>query len=198
MNSLLETERLLLRRFRDADAQNLFELDNDSEVMRYINGGTPTAFEVIRNELLPSFVRYDKRFQQVGFWAIESKAAQDELASAFLGWVSLRVADDEPREAQLGYRLHKVAWGKGYATEAARALIDAGFEHLPIERIIATTYEENVASRRVMEKVGMSLARRFRITTDDLSSTDTYHASTLDLWDGDDLEYALTRMDWAA
>lgn len=208
MNILLETERFFLRRFTDDDAQNLFELDNDADVMRYINGGTPTSFEVIQNELLPSFVRYDERFPQFGFFAITLKATSDERTmnalpvngrrSGFLGWVSLRPVEENQNDALLGYRLHKAAWGKGYATEAARALINHGFAGTPIERVVATTYEENMGSRRVMEKLGMTLVRRFRITTNDLVSTDTYHPSTLDLWDGDDLDYALTRMEWAS
>ena len=204
MNILSKTEQLVLRRFTNADAQNLFGLDNDADVMRYINGGTPTSFEVIQNELLPQFVRYDEHLPMFGFFALMPNAIQHEMTmqrdatSKFLGWVSLRLGDQDQREAQLGYRLHKAAWGKGYAAEAARTLIDLGFSDSPIERIVATTYEENLGSQRVMEKVGMTLVRRFRITTDDLVNADTHHAFTLDLWDGDDLEYALTRMEWAA
>lgn len=193
MHILLETERLILRRFTESDARPLFDLDNDRDVMRYINGGTPTAFDVVENELLPSFLRYDELLPVFGFWAMVEKNTLN-----FVGWVSLRFADENPLAATLGYRLRKAAWGMGYATEGARALIDAGFRMSHIERVIATTYEENLASQRVMEKLGMTLVRRFRITADDLTDADTYHASSLDLWDGDDLEYALTRMEWAA
>lgn len=192
MHILLETERLRLRRFMESDVENLFELDNDRDVMRYINGGTPTAIDVIRDEILPGFLEYDDGLLAYGFWAVIGRQEGD-----FLGWVSLRPLEGTLREASLGYRLHKAAWGKGYATEAARALLDQGFGEMGLERVSATTYEKNVASCRVMEKLGMKLVRRFRITTDDLLSADTYHSSSLDVWDGDDLEYAVDRADWA-
>ena len=64
---LLETQRLILRRFTAADAKYLFELDNDPEVMRYINGGTPTSLEIIENEILPVFLKYDDQFPAFGF-----------------------------------------------------------------------------------------------------------------------------------
>lgn len=213
MDVLLETERLILRRFTKADVHDLFGLDNDPEVMRYINGGTPTTLDVVKHELLPSFLLYDELRPAIGFWALVEKVDTRGGASLrlpilgdcegarqhnFLGWVSLRPVDDEPAAASLGYRLHRHGWGMGYATEGARALIDEGFRTLAIDRVVATTYEENVASMRVMERLGMRLVRRFRLTTDDLLASDTHHVSSLDLWDGDDLEYALTRADWAA
>ncbi len=191
MQILLETERLILRRFNEADAEYLFDLDNDPEVMRFINGGTPTPREVIQHDLLPGFLHYDERFPGYGFWAAIEKATLD-----FLGWFSFRPVADTPHEVRLGYRLRKAAWGKGYATEGARALIHKGFTELGVERVVATTYEENRASRRVMEKVGMTLRRTFRLTSEDLSHADTHHASSLEPWDGDDVEYAMERAEW--
>jgi len=114
-----------------------------------------------------------------------------------LGWFSLRPTDQaDPREVTLGFRLRQVAWGKGYATEGARALIRTGFTELGVERVVATTYQDNLASRRVMEKAGMTLTRTFRITAADLNRVDTYHVACQDLWEGDDVEYSLQRADW--
>lgn len=187
----LETERLILRQFTEADVDHLFDLDSDPEVMRFLNGGTPTPRDIIQNDILPRFLHYDERLPGYGFWAAIEKATGD-----FLGWFSFRPSDGIPDEVQLGYRLRKAAWGKGYATEGSRALIHTGFTELGVQRIIATTYQDNVASRRVMEKVGMTLVRTFRITPADLARMDTYHVTATDLWDGDDVEYALERADW--
>ena len=187
----LETERLVLRRFTAGDAQNLFDLDNDPEVMRYLNGGTPTPREAIKKKILPVFLRYDDRCPGYGFWVAIEKASGD-----FLGWFSFRPTGDAPGEIALGFRFRRAAWGKGFATEGSRALIRAGFTEMGVHRVIATTYGDNVASRRVMEKVGMTLVRTFRMTPEDLAGTDSYHVAAPDLWDGDDVEYALDTADW--
>jgi RimJ/RimL family protein N-acetyltransferase len=192
MQVLLETERLILRRFTEDDADHLFELDSDPEVMRFLNGGKPTPREVVENEILPRFSRYDERTPGFGFWAAVEKASGD-----FVGWFSFRPsAEDDPRQAALGFRLRGAVWGRGYATEGARALIRLGFTELGVERVTAMTYEENLASRRVMEKAGMTLSRTFRLTPADLDAIDTYHVESQDLWAGDDVEYALQKADW--
>jgi len=192
MQVLLETERLVLRRFTKDDAGNLFDLDSDPDVMRYLSGGTPTPREVIEAEILPRFLRYDERLPGLGFWAAIDKASGD-----LIGWFSLRPTDEaDPRVASLGFRLRRTAWGQGYATEGVWALLRLGFTELGVERVVATTYEDNAASRRVMEKAGMTLSRRFRLTVEDLEGVDTYHVASQDLWDGDDVEYSLQKTDW--
>lgn len=191
MDILLETERMVLRRFTKNDAHYLYELDNDPEVMRYINGGVPTSLETIQKQIMPTFLYEDKQRPWSGFWAA---VAQEQ--GEFLGWFCLRAAEDDPQTAVLGYRFRKETWGQGYATEGAQALVDHGFGRWGVQRIVATTYQDNLASQRVMEKVGMTLIRRFRITAEDLEHMDTYNADSLELWDGDDVEYALTKTDW--
>jgi RimJ/RimL family protein N-acetyltransferase len=192
MRILLETERLTLRRFTMDDAGRLYDLDNDPEVMRYINGGTPTPRDVIERDLLPLFLCYDSHHAVFGFWAGVERATGE-----FVGWFSLRPVEASPDTAVLGYRLRRAAWGKGYATEGARALIGAAFGDPDVGRVVATTYEHNAASRRVMEKCGMTLTRRFRLTPDDLAAMDTHHVASQEIWDGDDVEYALDREEWA-
>jgi len=191
MQAGLETERLLLRRLTRADGDNLFALDSDPEVMRFLNGGAPTPREAIEREILPCFLRCSERFPGFGVWA-----AVEKETGEFLGWFSFRPVDEAtPTEVELGYRLRREAWGRGYATEGARALIRKGFTELGVERVIASTFEANVASRRVMEKAGLRLVRTFRFTPADLAGEGTYHPAG-DLFDGEDVEYALDRTDW--
>jgi RimJ/RimL family protein N-acetyltransferase len=192
MKVLLETERLVLRRFTEEDADNLFHLDNDPDVMRFLSGGTPTPRDVIETDILPRFLRSDDGFPGFGFWAAIDKATGD-----FLGWFSFRASDAAcTGEVRLGFRLRKDAWAQGYATEGARALIRLGFAELGVQRVVATTYQDNLASRRVMEKAGMTLSRTFRMTAADRNGVDTFHVTSQDLWEGDDVEYSLQKADW--
>ncbi len=182
MQVFLETERLALRRFDEADVDNLFDLDSDPDVMRYINGGKPTPREVVRDETLPRFLCYYERFRGFGFWAAIEKATGE-----FLGWFHFRPPEGSgPDEAELGYRLRKSAWGKGYATEGSRALIRKGFTDLGVLRVVASTMTVNVASRRVMEKAGLTLERTFRQPWPE----------RIEGAEQGDVEYALTKTDW--
>jgi RimJ/RimL family protein N-acetyltransferase len=144
---VLETERLTLRELTRDDVDNLVELDSDPEVMRYINGGRATPREVIEREELPAFIR---RSHGYGFWAAVEKATGE-----FVGWFHLRPREDGAAdEPELGYRLRRSAWGKGYATEGSRALIERAFTDLGAQRVWAETMVVNTASRRVMERRG--------------------------------------------
>ena len=191
MGVLLTTARLILRRFTAADADYLFALDNDPAVMRYINGGTPTPRRVIEAEILPRFMRYDERYPGYGFWAAEEKAGR-----AFLGWFSFRPTQDRPGELALGYRFRQAVWGRGYASEGARALIDKGFTEWGVACVVAGTYEENLASRRVMEKVGLTFRRAFRPSAAEILNSETSHITSAEVWEGDEVEYALERAEW--
>ncbi|WP_420641388.1 GNAT family N-acetyltransferase [Candidatus Leptofilum sp.] len=191
MEILLETVRLRLRRFAVADVNHLFALDNDPEVMRYLNGGVSTPRHVVAQEILPGFMQIDPTRPAFGFWAAEMKESGE-----FVGWFSIRPLPENPRHAALGYRLVRAGWGQGLATEGVRALIHKAFAELGVARVVATTYEHNIASRHVMEKAGMRLVRRFRLTPEALQATDTFHTEAMELWDGDDVEYALDKLDW--
>lgn len=179
----LETPRLVLRRFTEDDVDNLVDLDGDPEVMRFITGGRTTGQAEIRDEVLPAFLGYYQRYPGYGFWATVERSTGE-----FLGWFHLRPPPDGgvPDEPELGYRLRRSAWGKGYAAEGSRALIDKAFADLGARRVFACTMVVNTASRRVMEKAGLAYVR-------------TFHADWPDKIDGDehgDVEYALLREDW--
>lgn len=192
MQIFLETERLILRQFTENDVDNLVELDSDPEVMRYLNGGAATPRELVEQQILPRFLSYYERYEDFGVWA-----AIEKVSGAFIGWFSLRPHDESrPNEMELGYRLRRAAWGQSYATEGALALIRKGFDELGVERVTANTYEHNSASRRVMEKAGMTLVQRYRPTLDELTTETSNHLSADSVWDGDEVEYALTKADW--
>ncbi len=184
MHVYLETERLILRRFTPGDVDPVTDLDADPAVMRYINGGRPTPRDEIRDDYLPSWLAYYERGDRYGFWA-----AIERRTGTFLGWFHLRPQPDDPEdEPELGYRLIASAWGRGYATEGSRALIRKAFTELGARRVYATTMVVNVASWRVMEKAGL---RRIRL----------FHQPWPDRIEGEehgDVEYALTRDEWAA
>ncbi|MFY4722483.1 GNAT family N-acetyltransferase [Streptomyces sp. LaBMicrA B280] len=154
MDIYLETDRLTLRRFTADDADLLIELDSDPAVMRYLSGGEATAPEIVRERHLPFIIAgYEKWDGRLGLFAAHEKGG-----GAFIGWFCLRPERDGPRdEAELGYRLRQAAWGKGYATEGSRALLHKGFTELGVRTIWAETMTVNRGSRKVMEKLGMTL-----------------------------------------
>jgi len=182
MPAFLETERLVLRPFTEADAEHLLALDNDPDVMRFINGGRPTSLETIQTRSLPRLLHVHPCFGTRGYWA-----AQEKTGGGFLGWFEFRpLTDHSPAVVELGYRLHKAAWGNGYATEGVRALIHRGFTGLGVERVTANTMAVNTASRRVMEKAGLSFVRSF---TGDWPEA-------IEGSEHGDVEYELTRAEW--
>ncbi|MEV6438505.1 GNAT family N-acetyltransferase [Streptomyces anulatus] len=182
MRTFLETDRLVLRPVTDADAPGLLALDNDPAVMRYINGGRPTSPEDIRDRTLPRLLHDHPCTGTRGFWA-----AREKDTGAFLGWFELRPLDDhDPAVAELGYRLNRAAWGRGYATEGARALVDKGFTDLGIQRVTANTMAVNTGSRRVMEKTGLTFLRAY---TEDWPEA-------IEGSEHGEVEYVLTREAW--
>ena len=182
MHVFLETERLILRRFTEDDADALFALYDDPQVMRYLNGGKPADRDEIVTLDLPAFLGYYERFPGYGFWAALEKSSGD-----FLGWFHFRPRPQDPvDEPELGYRLHRAAWGKGYGTEGSAALLEKGFTELGVRRVTAYTMTVNIGSRRVMEKLGMTFLR-------------TFHESFHDPAPGSEhgeVEYAITREEW--
>jgi RimJ/RimL family protein N-acetyltransferase len=184
MNVYLETDRLLLRRVTANDADLLADLDSDPEVMRYITGGRATPRDEIEREYLPAWLEYYERYEGYGFFI-----AHERATGAFVGWFQLRPRRDGPEdEVELGYRLRRSVWGKGYATEGSRALVDKAFRELGARRVYAETMTVNAGSRRVMEKVGLRYVR-------------TFHQEwpyEIEGTAAGDVEYALTRDEWEA
>jgi len=181
MSAFLETSRLILRPFIESDLDDLFELDSDPAVMRFLTGGRPTPRSEIETKTLPDFLNSRGRLERWAWAAIEKSSA------GFVGWFSLRPPEGAASdEAELGYRLRSSVWNKGYGTEGAEALIAKGFAELGLHRIFARTMAVNVASRRVMEKAGLALVRRFHQVWDE----------PIDGAEHGEVEYALLKSEW--
>jgi RimJ/RimL family protein N-acetyltransferase len=146
----LETKRMYLREFQAGDAQLLFELDSDPEVMRFITKGHPTPLEKIQNEIIPIFLNFYRQSPPQGFWAAHLREGGE-----FVGWFHLRPGKLIGGEMELGYRLRRSIWGRGLATEGSIALLEKGFNEFGYAKISAHTMADNLKSRRVMEKAGL-------------------------------------------
>jgi len=180
----LESERLVLRYLTEDDADPLHALDSDPEVMRFLNNGrTHTRAEIVE-DVLPHYLDHHVRYgDSFGFWA-----AIEKSSGRFLGWFHFRPCRTNPDEIGLGYRLMRFAWGRGYATEGARALLRRGFTELGVDTVVADTLAGNVRSRRVMQALGMRLRSEFVLDADEFPE-----------WDSDrrwGVEYVLTRAEW--
>lgn len=141
----IETQILRLRKFTLNDLDDLYRLYSDADVMRYIGRGIKT-----RNETQTALSSLIKHYEHgFGMWAIIHKADHK-----LIGRCGLCFLDNTP-EVELGYLLDKSYWRKGLATEASIASLKYGFEVVKLEKIVAIAQLKNIASRRVMEKVGM-------------------------------------------
>ena len=142
------TARLMLRDFTEDDVDALHALDSDPRVMRYLNDGRPSS----RGDAEAGIERILRRYVEhpgQGVWHVSRR---DD--GRFIGWVSLKFAGESP-DVEIGYRYIHDAWGYGYATEAATAMLQRGFDVVGLGRIIGVTHPENLASQRVLMKIGM-------------------------------------------
>lgn len=173
MQVFLETNRLILRQFTKDDTDNLFALDSEPEVQRWGNGGNCSSYEVIKTQILPTWLNYYEKYEHYGVWAVVEKSSDQ-----FIGWfhfypaienkfgVELNLVTDD--EIALGYRFHTSSWGKGYATEGSRNLVLKGFAEWGVKQVVAWTLLDNKASIRVMEKAGLKFEKEFNFTENQL------------------------------
>ena len=148
----IETERLLLRRWLEEDLEPYARLCADPEVMRFIGNGSTLNREQSGEQVSRFGRHWDER--GFGLWALEEKES-----GAFVGFAGLSYQEDWPEgehKTEVGWRLVRAFWGRGLATEAAKASVDYGLETLELERIISIIQPGNTASRRVAEKAGLT------------------------------------------
>ena len=144
----IETARLVLRRWHAGDVDALLALVSHPDVARWLPYGT-------RDDAVAAIERYERSFEERGFGRF---AVVDRGTEAVVGRVGLMHAPEWSATAEqdeIGWAIARERWGEGLAAEAARAAIDDAFERVALERILAWTTPDNVASRRVMEKSGM-------------------------------------------
>ncbi len=145
----IETDRLLIRPFvPDADCEQMLGIYDDREVMHFIPGGALAGVAAVRSNL----ERYANTQRRLGFssWAVVAR--ESELLIGDVGFGIFEPTGD----IELGYTLGRQYWGRGYATEAARACLTTALAHLAPPRIIAVVDEQNDASRRVAQRIGMA------------------------------------------
>jgi RimJ/RimL family protein N-acetyltransferase len=165
----IETDRLLLRSFTVADLDELSSIFSDPEVVRYLGSGEPAHREETERAL-HSIIAHRER-HGYGRWAVVFKQTRE-----LIGYGGLRSFHGTP---ELVYLLAKSYWGRGLATEIARASLNYGFCELQFERIVGMANTANTASRRVMEKVGMTFEKTAHLYDMDIVCYDISSATYL-------------------
>ena len=153
---VLRTPRLLLRDFSADDLEPLASYQRNADYQRYYP--VPPGGEPETRELLDRFIGWQEEEPRGRFQLAIVRSSSAEL----IGTAGLRVRAPESRVAELGYELAPSCWGQGYATEAARALVEFGFAKLGLHRVFAHCVAENRASARVLERLGMRREGVFR------------------------------------
>jgi ribosomal-protein-alanine N-acetyltransferase len=152
----IETERLILREFREDDIPLILAWWNDPRYQRYY--AELADSEPIVRDLAAKFVAAQLEEPRRKWQLAVTIRGNDQI----VGTCGVRVNDAELAEANIGYELHPDQWGNGYATEAATAILRFGFGELGMHRIWAECVADNTGSARVLEKVGMRQEARFR------------------------------------
>ena len=175
----LRTDRLVLRPFAETDAEDIFVLHTDARVLRYWDSPPWTDRSRIER-----FFATTQRMEEEGTGVrVAIDRAEDGV---FLGWCTLTNWNPDFRIASLGYCLGEAAWGRGYATEAVRALLGWAYGALDLNRVQAEADTRNAASARVLEKIGF--VREGTLREDCIVNGDV----------SDSWVYGLLRREWQA
>lgn len=147
----LETNRLIMRPFEERDAEGLFLLDSNPEVMKYVGGVVSTKIE--QSQQMIEFIQKQYKENGVGRLAVIEKST-----NTLIGWSGLKYLTSEingmKNVYELGYRFLPEYWGKGYATETARAALNYAFNEIKTDVVYAMAVTENTGSNRVLQKLG--------------------------------------------
>ncbi|MBA2653937.1 MAG: GNAT family N-acetyltransferase [Gammaproteobacteria bacterium] len=168
MSIFLETERLIINTPVLEDFENLFALQSDAEVMQYIGQGVRTRIEVMTG-LEKAIAHQEKHGFSLG--CVFEKVSGKFVGRA--GLIFLAFNEGQP-DIEVGYALTKAAWRQGYATELAKSLIDWGFHHLSVEKLVAVINPENDRSRTVLEKVNMKYVGRAHYGNNEVALYDIF------------------------
>jgi RimJ/RimL family protein N-acetyltransferase len=146
----IETERLVLRALTEADTPALHRIYGDAETMRHVGRSRRPTADLAATGRVVDFVRRHDELHGFSMWAIDERDGD-----AVVGIAGLIYVEGHGPEVEAAYLLRSDRWGRGYATEALRAILAVGHGELGLPRIVALAYPENDASRHVMEKAGM-------------------------------------------
>jgi ribosomal-protein-alanine N-acetyltransferase len=145
----LATARLTLRAFTQEDVLPMYHMVNQEGVLRYFPGTGSLAQDRVQRMIDGLLKHWEER--GYGLWAVESGTTRELMGRCGLQWLP------DTEEVEVDFLLGKPFWGQGFATEAGRASVRFGFERLGLERIVGIVHVENGASKRVLEKLGMTL-----------------------------------------
>ena len=153
--------RLSYRLMTADDAELLYQLDQDPEVMRFISDSVPSSRETIENVLVPRMQAYINRDKGWGIWQVNITETDE-----YIGWVLVRPMNffsDSPEldNLELGWRFCRSSWGKGYASEAAQHIKDALSVNSENKKFCAIADEKNLGSIGVMKNIGMSYVKKY-------------------------------------
>ncbi len=146
----LRTERLLLRRWRSSDREPFARMNADADVMHYF----PSTLSRDESDAFVDRIEVTLGERGFGLWAVEVPGE-----TSFIGYVGVSVPSFDAHfmpAVEIGWRLDRRQWGRGYATEAARAALAVGFESVGLDEIVSFTVPANLRSLRVMERLGMT------------------------------------------
>jgi ribosomal-protein-alanine N-acetyltransferase len=163
MGILIETERLIIREIKESDDKGMFELDSDREVHKFLGNKPFKTIEQSRD--LIKYIQQQYIENGIGRWVVVEKTTKQ-----FIGWTGLKLVKETIHHRtdyyDVGFRLKRKFWGKGYATESAKAALDYGIVNLPAKELYAMADVDNFASRRVLEKIGMNYIETFEYDGD--------------------------------
>ncbi len=157
----IETERLILREVQEQDVDDMFELDSNPIVHQYL-GGKPIKTKQQAVEII-QFI--NKQYKELG---IGRFATIEKASGEFIGWSGLKLNVGKKEELNgkqnfydIGYRFIPRYWNKGYATESSKAVLDFGFKKLNLETICGAAEIENVASNKILKRIGLQFINEF-------------------------------------
>jgi RimJ/RimL family protein N-acetyltransferase len=149
VNLVLQTERLVLRTFREEDWQAVHDYGSDPEAVRYMPWGPNTEQDT------KTFIQRELAHQKEKPRVVHNFALIEQTSQRLIGACSISIRNNELREGEIGYILNRHFWNLGFMTEAAEMVVSFGFNELGLHRIYATCDPANTGSYRVMEKIGM-------------------------------------------
>jgi len=158
MKTFIETERLFMREIVEEDVHDMFELDNNVNVHKYLGNNPVQNLE--KSKKIIEDIRGQYERNGIGRWAVIKKGSNE-----FLGWSGLKYEDHDINDKQgyydIGYRFKEQYWGKGYATECAVASLEYGFTKMNWDKICAAAQIANVGSNKVLQKIGLKFIEEF-------------------------------------